>query len=88
MTGIVMGILKRLGIAPAFTEDEVIDASIEDAFYDHKKTVDELLAETEGRKESNDRLRNALQIAKMRTTPFAELEHAMRRGARGNADAS
>lgn len=88
MTGFVMSVLKRLGIAPAFTQDEMIDASIEDNLRDHGKAVNELVEAAQSRNASNERLREALQIAKLRTTAFADLEVALKGGKRGNGNAS
>ena len=93
MTGLVMSILKKLGIAPPFSDDELLDASIEDAMYDHKQMVDRLTSEGDNRRASNDRLRIALQIAKMRTSVFADFEDAVKeRGSEvegeGNGNAS
>lgn len=83
MGGFVFGVLKKLGIAPDFTHDDMIDASIEDNLRDHQKVVSEFTEAADARHASNDRLRQALQIAKLRTTAFADLETAIK-GHRGN----
>lgn len=82
MTGLVMRVLKKLGIAPAFSDNEVIEASIEDSLRDHSKVVGEFIADATNRQASNARLRAALQLAKLRTSEFADLEVAMK-GRRG-----
>lgn len=88
MSGFVESILKRVGLLPEVSDDEMINASIENAFYDHKKEVDVLMEETAARRAGNDRLRNALQIAKMRATTLGEFENAIRGERRGNGNAS
>ena len=84
MVGFVLGVLKKLGIAPEFTHDDMIDASIEDNLREHQKAVSEFTEAAQSRHASNDRLRAALQIAKLRTTAFADLETAIKHGRRGN----
>lgn len=71
-------LLRKVGVLPQFTADDILDASVEDKFFDHQKAVAEISSATEERRSSNQRLRLAIRQARVRATPFAELENAIR----------
>jgi len=72
-------LLKSLGIARDASVDDLIDASIEKALQDHRKVVEEVTTAVADRRHSNQRLRGALEQAKMRTKSFSEFEMSIRK---------
>jgi len=72
-------LLRKVGILSHFTADDMLDASIEDKFYDQQQMVAKISQATEQRRQSRVKLRNAIAEAKIRSTPFAEFEEAIRR---------
>jgi len=67
-------ILKKLGFMPKFTEDDIINASTEDAARVHETAVSRLHEATQRRMKGNDALRQSLIIAKIRTNSFEDFE--------------
>lgn len=76
---LVGDLLRKVGILSQFTADDILDASIEDKFHDQQKAVAEIQNATAERRQSRVKLRRAIEEATIRSTPFADLEHAMRR---------
>ena len=71
-------LLRKVGILPAFTADDTLNASIENDLYDHNKVAADVVNATEQRRSSNRRLREAIHDAKMRTSPFADWEQQVK----------
>jgi hypothetical protein len=74
MIQIVERLLKRLGLVRPFTDDEVINAEIEDKAREHETLIGRLDLAFMRRSVSNAHLRESLRIAKRRTNSFAEFE--------------
>ena len=66
--------MKWLGLHEPASRDEIINAQIEDNARDHSHIVDKLQAAFERRTENNERLRDAIRIARQRTSSFADFE--------------
>lgn len=71
-------LLRKVGLLPAFTADDTLNASMENDLYDHNKMAENVVNATEQRRSSNRRLRAAIQDAKMRTSPFADWEQQVK----------
>lgn len=74
-----MKLVERLmrwisGQREAANRDERINAQIEDNARDHSNIVGALHAAFSRRHERNDRLREAIRIARQRTSSFADFE--------------
>jgi hypothetical protein len=67
-----------------FSDDDVINASTEDAARTHSSAVSALYRGIQKRVQGNEALRHSLSIAKARTTSFEELERRIQRGSRDN----
>lgn len=67
MAGLLTNFLKRVGVLPEFSTEDIMDAMVEDNFYNHRKVVEKLQAEVDSRKESNVKLRTVLQVAKLQS---------------------
>jgi len=70
-------ILRRVGVLSAFTADDVLNAESEDALREHKLVVEEVKTQSAARKQTNEKLRNALRQARVRTHAFAEFEQGI-----------
>lgn len=70
----IAAFLKRIGILPAFTVDDVLNASTEDALRTHERAVEAMSEVTQKRVEGNEALRRSLRLATRRTNSFAEFE--------------
>lgn len=66
--------MKWLGLHDPASRDEIINAQIEDNARDHSNAVDKFQAAVSRRNESNERLRDAIRIARQRTSSFADFE--------------
>ena len=66
--------LHKLGITDKNGEDDLINASTQDAAKACELVVDQLHEATQKRVQGNDALRRSLIIAKMRTNSFADFE--------------
>lgn len=71
--------LRRMRLLPEFSDDDTIDASIENTLYDHGKAVEAVKCATERRRSGNEQLRRILMAARVRSTTFSDFEHAIRR---------
>lgn len=76
----ITGILKRAHLLPAFSEDDVLNASTEDALREHTQLVDRVREVTQKRVRGNDALRKSIMSAKHRTNSFADFEAFVSRG--------
>jgi hypothetical protein len=70
-------LLKKLRIISPFSEDDMINASIEDKYRDHESLIGRLQVTLHNRLATNDRLREAIRIAKSRTSSFEDFERVM-----------
>lgn len=73
----VENLLKKLRIISPFTEDDMINASIEDKTREHASLVERLQGTLHARIATNEHLRQSIRIAKDRTDSFAEFERGM-----------
>jgi hypothetical protein len=69
----LLALLRRSGVLPAFSADEMLNASTEEAFRIHAKAVQEVAAATRKRTRSNQALRVSIQVAKLRIPSKAEM---------------
>lgn len=67
-------VLQRLGILPAFTEDDILNAENDDDLRTHSLVVSKVTAAIERRVHSNQALRRAIDVAKIKTNSFADFE--------------
>lgn len=67
-------ILKKLHLISQFSKDDMINASIEDKFREHKSLVERLQKTLHRRLVSNEHLRESIRIARDKTNSFAEFE--------------
>lgn len=72
--------LKRIGITPNFTQDDVLNAENEDALHTHSALVHELTEAIHRRVAGNEILRHAIDQAKERTRDVPEFERRIRGG--------
>jgi hypothetical protein len=81
---IMKRLLQWLGITEAFSGDDVINASTEDAARDHSSIVEQLHESIKKRVQGNEALRQSIFVAKQRTNSFAEFEQRIRRESHAN----
>jgi len=74
MIGWIERQLKRWGIAPAFDENEMLNAQTDNKLHDFEVVAQEVREETNKRRSTNERLRDILSDAKTRTNSFADME--------------
>lgn len=74
----LMGVLRRLGLLPHFTVDEVINAEIENTLREYNKVVEDVKRVSQRRRTGNAKLRQALVEARIRSAPLAQFEHAIK----------
>lgn len=67
-------LLKRWGIIRPFSDDELINASIEDKARDNEKVIEGLQGALFRRIAANANLRESIRIAKHRTNSFEAFE--------------
>lgn len=72
-------VMQHLGLLARFSDDDVINASIEDKAREHHSVVEQLHETFYKRLRSNEALRRSIQIAKRRTNGFADFERLARR---------
>jgi hypothetical protein len=70
--------LRRLGVLPSFTVDDMINAESEDALVDHRRVLEELTAATTVRRQATIKLRDTLREARLRSVTFADFEQNIR----------
>jgi hypothetical protein len=70
----ISSLLKRLHIIGQFSEDDVINASTEDALREHSQLVEQVREVTKKRVQGNEALRASISSAKHRTNSFADFE--------------
>lgn len=73
-----MNMLRRLGIVAPYSVDDVLDAHVENALYEHTQAVEALKQADEDRKGADSKLREALLLAKVRNAPLADFELTIR----------
>lgn len=74
MKKFVERLLRKIGVVSPFTNDDVINAEIENSARDHQGIVVRLQTAVTRRLEANHALREALMIAQERTSSFADFE--------------
>jgi hypothetical protein len=74
MIQLIERLLKRMGMMREYSDDEVINASIEDKLRDNEKIVVRLKESVGRRISSNQHLRETIKIAKRRTDSFEVFE--------------
>ena len=71
-------ILKAIGLVRHYSDDDVLNASTEDAARAHSSAVESLHASIQKRVQGNEALRQSIMIAKDRTNSFGEFESRIR----------
>lgn len=74
----VVAKLRRIGILPAFSDNEVMDAYTEDKLREHNDAVSQIRSATATRYKKNDQLREQLRRVKS-SAALAEFERAIRK---------
>jgi hypothetical protein len=67
-------LFRRWGLIQPFTEDDVINAEIENQARDHENMIDRLHEAIGKRLSTNRKLRDSIKIAQKRTTSFEQFE--------------
>jgi len=78
----INAVLNKLGVSSTFTDDDVINASTEDAARDHGSAVSRLHEATQKRVQGNEALRHSIDVAKKRTNSFADFERHIQKESR------
>ena len=69
--------LRRIGILPRYSPDQVTEAEAENLMVDHAAAVERVSVQAERISESSEKLRAS--IRKLNLSAFGELEHQMQR---------
>lgn len=75
----ITSLLKRVGLMAEVDTNDLIDADIENALYDHRKLAKELTDAVRKKTERTTKLREALADVRHQALAFAEFETAMRK---------
>ena len=71
--------LRRLGILPRYSSNEVLNASIEDTARDHELLVSKVAEASQRREVANKHLRQSIDKALMQTTALGQFEQRIRK---------
>jgi len=72
-------ILKTVGAVRPYSDDDVINASTEDAARTHNSVLRSLHTSIQKRVQGNEALRRSITIAKIRTSSLSDFERRMKR---------
>jgi hypothetical protein len=72
-------LLKKLRIISPFSEDDMINASMEDKLREHETLVQRAQGALHARIAANDHLRTSIRIASERTSSFGDFERVITR---------
>lgn len=72
-------LLQRWGIIRPYSDDDMINASIEDKARDNEKIIERLQGALYRRLATNEHLRESIRIAKHRTNSFEAFERQIAR---------
>lgn len=79
---LIGNLLRRFGILPMVSANEMLNAETENELVAHRKAADALITESVTRTQETAKLKRTLMEARIRATPFAQIEMSFRKGAR------